>query len=92
MDLAFSIACFIVGALAFLNGFVTEYRQSRRIGPYAIVPTLPWAVPAASFVVFGLWFVPYNIPWWSLPLAFIGAVVVFGYGIMLATRDSSQRD
>jgi ABC-type Fe3+-siderophore transport system permease subunit len=53
---------------------------------------LLWAVAAAILLVFGLWFVPYNIPWWSLPLAFIGAVVVFGYGIMLAARDSGKQD
>jgi hypothetical protein len=87
-----AITYFVIAALAFLYGFVTEYRQSRRVGPYAIVPTLPCAVASAICVVFGLWLLPYDIPWWILPLAFIGAVVVFGYAMMRATRRHSDKE
>src|SRR6516225_5833829 len=54
MDLILAISCFVVAILAFMIGFVTEFRQSRKIGPYAIVPTLPWAVGAGLFVGFAL--------------------------------------
>jgi hypothetical protein len=79
-----AIACFALAALAFLNGFVTEYRQSRRVGPYAIEPTLPWAVAAAIFVVLGLGLIPGGVPWWAFPVAFVAAVVAFGFGIYRA--------
>jgi hypothetical protein len=92
MALLLPIVCFICATLAFLNGFLTEYRQSRRRGPYATVPTLPWAVAAAIFVVFGLLLLPYDIAWWTLPLAFVGAVLVFGSAIMRATLCDSPEE
>ena len=86
--LMLAIACIVIAALAFLNGFVTEFRQSRRVGPYAIVPTLPWGVAAAIFVDFGFWFLS-CVPWWTLPFVIIGATLVFGYGILRATRKNA---
>jgi hypothetical protein len=84
-------ACFLMAAVSFLNGFVTEYRQSRRVGPYAIVPTLPWAVAAALFVLLGLVaLLRQGVPWWCLPLAFVGSLVVFGRAIMWAGSSSSS--
>jgi hypothetical protein len=85
------IICFIVGALTLSIGLVTEYRQSRRVGSYAIVPTLPNAVAAALFITFGIWFLPYAIPWWVFPLAFAAMVFVFGLAIVRATRRRSER-
>ena len=67
-----AVACFVMAALAFLNGFVTEYRQSREVGPIAIVSTLPFAVAAALFVFLGLAaLLRHGVPWWCLPLGFI---------------------
>jgi len=83
--------CFVLAALVFLLGFVTEYRQSRRVGPYASVPTLPHAVGAAIFVVLGMANCS-DIPWWVLPPAFAAGVVVFGYAIMRATRRPRQNE
>jgi hypothetical protein len=84
MGLYIAIACFVLATLAFLFGFVTEYRQSRRFEPYALVPALPWAVTAAIFVAMGLWWLPYAIPCWVIPFAFVAATVVFGYAILRA--------
>jgi O-antigen/teichoic acid export membrane protein len=89
MDLILAISCFVVAILAFMIGFVTEFRQSRKIGPYAIVPTLPWAVGAGLFVGFALLFL--HIAWWIILLAFGGAVVVFGYAIIRASRRDSPK-
>jgi hypothetical protein len=91
MKSVLSIICFVMATLAFLNGFVTEYRQSRRPGPYAIVPTLPWAFLAALFVLFGLWFLPYDVPWWAYPLAFVVALITFGFAIIRATRHRQSK-
>jgi hypothetical protein len=94
MRLFLAIACFLLAAYAFVYGFVTEYRQSRQVGPFAIVPTLPFAVAAALQLVLGLLLLPCEISWWIFPLTFFGAVVVFGFAIMHAGshRGSSKAD
>ena len=85
-------ACFAMATLSFLNGVVTEYRQSRRVGPFAIVPTRPWAVAAALFVLLGLVaLVQHGVPWWCSPLGFIGCLVVFGYAIMRASPPQQRQ-
>jgi hypothetical protein len=86
-----AIACFGIAALAFLKGFITEYRQSRESGPYSIQPTLQWAVAAAVFVPFGLWFLPLSIPWWAFPLALMSAVFTFVFGIWCASARQDSR-
>lgn len=91
MALYLAIICFGMAALCYLVGFVTEYRQSRRVGPYAIVPTLPYAVAAALFATMGQVSLRLliAIPWWTFPLVFVCAVVIFGYGITFA---NARRD
>jgi hypothetical protein len=84
MALGIAIACFILAALAFLIGFVTEYRQSRQAGPIAIVPTLPYAPAAALFLLLGLLLLPSSLSWWVYPTAFVGSALAFGYAIMNA--------
>jgi hypothetical protein len=80
---------FSAAALAFLYGFVTEWRQSRR-GPNsaenAIVPTLPWAVAAAMFVMLGALCTGWDLAWWAYPLLFLGCAVLFGYAIAWAGK------
>ena len=85
-----AIASFVAAALCFLNGIVTEYRQTRRVGPYAIVPTLPYAVAAAIFVTLGLWFLPASLPWWTYPVGFASALVVCGFTILRANADGKS--
>jgi heme A synthase len=85
MKLALSIFCFIFAAIAFLDGFITEYKQSRKVGS-AAVPTLPMAVVAAFLVMLGLLHLPYHVPLWILPLAFVGSTVIFGYAISNAHK------
>jgi len=91
MGLYVAIACFGLAALGFLNGVVTEYRQSRRVGPYAIVPTLPWAVAAALLLALGLASLRLGVPWWAFPLVFVAASAGFGYGIILADAGRNSR-
>jgi len=88
MALCLSIACFLLAVVAFLVGFITEFRQSRASGPVAIVPALPWAVESAIFVLLGLIFLPYRISWWGFPLVFFGSAFGFGWGI---TRANGRR-
>ncbi len=86
MPIGIAIACFVLAALAFLNGLVTEYRQSREKGPIAMVPTLPQAVAAAMWVAIGLLWLPVAIPWWAYLLGFFGSALVFGCLINCAGR------
>ncbi len=83
---AFAITCFVVAALAFTYGVVTEYRQTRAAGPIAIVATLPFAVQAAVLLVLGLYLLPGSRPWWNYPFAFIVSLTTFGYATIRASR------
>jgi protein-S-isoprenylcysteine O-methyltransferase Ste14 len=78
---------FGVAVFCFVDGFVTEYRQSRWTGkpgePNAIVATLPNAVQAAILVGLGLFALP--IPWWITPIGAVASLMVFGYLIMNAS-------
>ena len=84
MTLIVAIVCFTIAAAAFLYGFITEWRQTRTTKYNAMVPTLPWAVVAAIFVVFGLSWLRTGIPWWAYPLAFFGSGLVSGWAITAA--------
>jgi hypothetical protein len=85
MKFDWSILCFILAALAFSNGFITEYKQSREVG-CSTVPTLPMAVMAALFLMLGLWYFPNHVPFWILPFIFFGSTIIFGYAIMKAHK------
>ncbi len=50
-----------MAAAAFLGGFVGEFCRSGRVQPYEIVPSLPWALVSAAFVLLALWMLPYGI-------------------------------
>jgi len=74
---AFAITCFVVAALEFTYGVVTEYRQTRATDPLSIVATLPFALQAAILIVLGLYLLPGSRSWWSYPrdgVAGIGGV------------------
>jgi hypothetical protein len=83
-----AILCFAASAIALTIGVVTEYRQTRPREDNAIVPTLPWAVASALFVVLGLFSLPRSMPWWLYPVVFIGAAFAFGY---LISRAAARR-
>jgi len=91
MRTGIAIVSFVLSIIAFLYGVVTEHRQSRAKGPVAIVPTLPWAVAGAVFIVLGLFWLPTKIPWWVCILAFFGSAVTFGYIISSATQGRKTR-
>jgi hypothetical protein len=74
-----AVSFFIFSAVAFLTGFITEYRQSRAKGPIAIVPTVPYPVAASIFVLFGLIILPTPMSCWIYLLAFVASVTVFGF-------------
>jgi hypothetical protein len=82
---AIAIAYFVGAALAFTSGVVTEYRQTRAIGPIAIVATLPFAVQGAVLVVLGLYLLPGSRPWWSYPLAFVISLLTVGCAVIRAS-------
>jgi hypothetical protein len=79
---AISIVCFVVAALGFGWGFVTEYRQSRAAGPVAIVPTLPFAVAAGLFVEFGVLWLRLGIPFWVHVIVLLGSTGLFVFAIL----------
>jgi hypothetical protein len=79
MRTAIASTCFVLAALAFTYGVVTEYRQTRATGPIAIVATLPFALQAANFIALGLYLFPGSRPWWSYPLALVVSLITFGY-------------
>ena len=85
MRTALAITYFVLAALAFTYGIVTEYRQTRATGPIAIVATLPFALQAAIFIVLGLYLFPGSRPWWSYPLAFVISLTTFGYATIRAS-------
>ena len=87
MEIALAVACFVVSGLAFGWGFLTEVRQQIRIKrgePVSVVPTLPFAVQAAVFVMFCLCFLP--IPWWIAPIGLVIAVIVLGKMILYVAK------
>ena len=85
MRTAIAVLCFLFSIAAFLNGLITEYRQSRKGGPIAIVPTLPSAAQGALMIALGLFWLPTPVPWWAYPVAFFGATAVYGFFIHKAT-------
>ena len=85
MRTALAITFFVLAALGFTYGVVTEYRQTRATGPIAIVPALPFAVQAAILVVLGLCLLPGSKPWWSYPLALVVSLTAFGYATIRAS-------
>ena len=89
MTIAISIACFALAALSFGWAFVMEYRQSRSDGPVAIVPTLPFAVPAGIFVEFGLLWLRLDIPFLAHVIIFISSTILFAFGILGASARSN---
>lgn len=58
MDLLAPILCLLVAAGALLRGFVGEYARSGRVEPHELVPSLPWALVSAAFVLLALWTLP----------------------------------
>ena len=84
MELAAAVGCFVFSVLAFLNGFTTEYRQSRTFD-VAYVPTLLWAVAAALFLVLGLLLLRTGMDWWWYPTVFFSSSLVLGFAITRAT-------
>jgi hypothetical protein len=91
MRTVIAIVCFVLSIIVFLYGVVTEYRQSHATGPIAIVPTLPWAVEGAIFIVMGLFWLPTPIPWWVYLLAFFSSAITFGYLIGSVTQGRKTR-
>ena len=85
MRTTFAITCFVLAALAFTYGVVTEYRQTRATGPIAIVATLPFAVQAAIFIVLGLCLFHGSRPWWSYLLALVVSLATFCYATIRAS-------
>ena len=92
MRTGIAIACFVLSIFAFVNGVVTEYRQSRASGPVAIEPTLPWAVSGAILIVVGLFWLPTPVAWWAYILAFFSSALTVGYIITRAGRGRKIRN
>jgi hypothetical protein len=91
MTLSAATVFFTLAVAAFLCGFITEWRQNRSTRPDAIVPTLPWALAAAIFALFGMFWLRADIPWWVYPLALTGCVLLFGWGITKAGQVAKAR-
>jgi hypothetical protein len=84
----------IVSALALTQGVVTERRQRREAAPFAIVPTLPFAVQSTLLATVGIVLLGRTqdwarLPWWGYVLAALCHVAA-GIGLVLLVGRSRK--
>jgi hypothetical protein len=61
--LILGIGALVVAALSISWGVATEFRQSRAVGPVAVIPTYPFAVQGALLFTLGLFLIRVRLEW-----------------------------